>query len=69
MQRNPQNSIKGGNAVESGGVPTSGAPIVKGKAPANVGHCPACKAEVPMKPGFRFSALKCPKCGASMAKK
>ena len=38
------------------------------KAPA-AGHCPACKAEVPAKPGFRFSALKCPKCGAAMIKK
>ena len=36
---------------------------------ATVGHCPACKAEVPAKPGFRFSALKCPKCGAAMVKK
>ena len=33
------------------------------------GHCPACKTEVPAKPGFRFSALKCPKCGAAMVKK
>jgi hypothetical protein len=30
--------------------------------------CPSCKTEVPPKPGFRFSALKCPKCGASMGK-
>ena len=34
-----------------------------------VGHCPACNAEVPSKPGFRFSTLKCPKCGAAMVKK
>lgn len=33
------------------------------------GHCPACKTEVPAKSGFRFSALKCPKCGVSMGKK
>jgi hypothetical protein len=38
------------------------------KAPA-AGLCPQCKAEVPAKPGFRFSALKCPKCGAPMVKK
>jgi hypothetical protein len=31
--------------------------------------CPQCKAEVPPKAGFRASALKCPGCGASMAKK
>ncbi|MFH1379971.1 MAG: hypothetical protein ABII23_06810 [bacterium] len=30
------------------------------------GHCPSCGAEVPPKPGFRFSSLTCPKCGASM---
>ena len=41
---------------------------VAAKAPP-VGHCPRCKAEVPAKPGFRFSALKCPKCGAAMVKK
>jgi hypothetical protein len=38
------------------------------KAPP-AGHCPACNAEVPAKPGFRPSALKCPKCGAAMVKK
>jgi hypothetical protein len=39
------------------------------KAAPAPGRCPACKAEVPAKAGFRFSALKCPKCGAAMAKK
>ena len=34
--------------------------------PTGGGHCPSCSAEVPPKPGFRFSSLKCPKCGASM---
>jgi predicted RNA-binding Zn-ribbon protein involved in translation (DUF1610 family) len=33
-----------------------------------VGVCPKCKAEVPPKPGFRVSSVKCPKCGASMGK-
>jgi hypothetical protein len=42
-----------------GGVGSAGAP----------GRCHACKAEVPAKPGFRFSSLKCPKCGAAMLKK
>jgi hypothetical protein len=27
------------------------------------GICSACKTEVPLKPGFRPSSLKCPKCG------
>ncbi len=40
-----------------------------GRAAPAAGHCPACKAEVPAKPGFRFSTLKCPKCGAAMVKK
>ena len=33
------------------------------------GHCHKCRAEVPAKTGFRFSALKCPKCGVAMLKK
>jgi hypothetical protein len=36
---------------------------------AIAGHCHKCQAEVPAKAGFRFSALKCPKCGAAMIKK
>ena len=31
------------------------------------GICPGCQTVVPPKPGFRFSSLKCPKCGKSMA--
>jgi hypothetical protein len=38
------------------------------KTPPAAGHCPACKAEIPAKAGFRFSALKCPKCGAAAVK-
>jgi hypothetical protein len=68
-QRNPQNSIKAGHVSGPSGAPASGPSSVQGKPPATAGHCPACRAEVPFKPGFRFSALKCPKCGASMAKK
>ena len=30
--------------------------------------CPSCKTEVPPKPGFRPSSIKCPKCGSSMSK-
>jgi hypothetical protein len=40
-----------------------------GAGAAAPGRCPACGAEVPAKPGFRFSSLKCPKCGAAMVKK
>lgn len=35
---------------------------------APAGVCPKCQAEVPPKPGFRVSSLKCPKCGAAMGK-
>jgi len=31
-------------------------------------QCPACKEEVPPKPGFRMRSMKCPKCGAAMLK-
>ncbi|MBI3299430.1 MAG: hypothetical protein HYZ75_14785 [Elusimicrobia bacterium] len=41
---------------------------VAGKPSAKGGVCPACKATVPAKAGFRFSSLKCPKCGAMMGK-
>lgn len=65
-QRNGQNPIKR-SFGQSGGKfsADSSAPA---KAPI-AGICPACKAEVPPKPGFRFSALKCPQCGAAMGKK
>jgi hypothetical protein len=33
------------------------------------GICASCKTEVPMKPGFRPSSLRCPKCGKSLGKK
>ena len=46
-----------------------GREIGAGAKTAAPGRCPACGAEVPAKPGFRFSALKCPKCGAAMVKK
>ncbi len=67
-QRNGQNPIKtGGPTGPVGSHHLDGSPLPKsgGGAP----HCPACKAEVPAKPGFRLSSLKCPKCGAPMAKK
>ena len=32
------------------------------------GACSKCKTPIPAKPGFRPSALKCPKCGAAPAK-
>ena len=67
-QRNGQNPIKAGNFGMSGGN-FGDVPHTHAKSTSSAGHCQACKTEVPPKPGFRFSALKCPKCGASMAKK
>jgi len=39
-----------------------------GRPGRGTGYCPACKTEVPAKKGFRFSSLKCPKCGTLMGK-
>ena len=36
---------------------------------SGAGICQACGAEIPPKPGFRLSSLKCPKCGAPAGKK
>ncbi len=65
-QRNGQNPIKTVNKFERGGSHFSNPANMRGKSQNPAGICPACKAEVPNKPGFRFSALKCPKCGISM---
>jgi hypothetical protein len=68
MQRNGQNPIRKVGNYEHGGGKTSGPSSAGGRA-AGAGICPSCGAEVPPKPGFRFSSLKCPKCGTSMGKK
>jgi hypothetical protein len=68
MQRNGQNPIKSAKNFD-------GSPSVKDVSGNYPQHdsggllCPACKTPVPPKPGFRPSSLKCPKCGAAMAKK
>ena len=67
-QRNGQNPIKSGNDYGQGGGKRND-PVNAGKTGSGAGTCPACKAEVPPKPGFRFSSLKCPACGASMGRK
>jgi predicted RNA-binding Zn-ribbon protein involved in translation (DUF1610 family) len=55
--------------VDSKNFGRKGRGLGSGAKTAAAGHCPKCSAEVPAKPGFRFSALKCPKCGAAMVKK
>lgn len=68
MQRNGQNPIKATGVFDKGGISSAGAGAQL-RAGGGMLHCPSCKTEVPPKPGFRPSALKCPKCGAALAKK
>lgn len=67
-QRNGQNPIKSGKAFGQSDNISNNAPNAPLRS-AGSALCPACKTEVPPKPGFRFSSLKCPKCGAALAKK
>lgn len=70
-QRNGQNPIRAvhnyGHAAGVSG--TFGGESKSGSSGAVAGICAACKTEVPPKPGFRISALKCPKCGQPLGKK
>ncbi len=68
-QRNGQNPVRKTNNYEHGSNTSKDTLNANGKKADGSGTCPACKAEVPFKPGFRFSSLECPKCGASMGKK
>ena len=68
-QRNAKNPIKSGRDIERRGVQFNSLANLHSKPKNPAVLCPDCKAEVPPKPGFRFSTLKCPKCGASMSKK
>ena len=65
-QRNGKNPIRQARLFGQT-INKSGESLVSRQAGASGnGVCPFCKAEVPAKPGFRFSALKCPKCGKTM---
>lgn len=66
-QRNGQNPIRAARTFEHGINKANDVSNPHNKTGATI--CPACKAEVPLKPGFRLSAIKCPKCGTSMGKK
>ncbi|OGR82117.1 MAG: hypothetical protein A2901_07630 [Elusimicrobia bacterium RIFCSPLOWO2_01_FULL_54_10] len=69
-QRNGKNPIKSELAPGQGGAGHPNDPAnVRLNQKNSAGTCPSCKAEVPSKPGFRFSSLKCPSCGAAMSKK
>ena len=69
MQRNGQNPVKSAKNFGQKGVHPRGAASAQVRSAKAVGHCSSCKTEVQPKPGFRFSALKCPNCGASMGRK
>jgi hypothetical protein len=65
-QRNGKNPIRQARIFGQSIHKADGPMAHHGTNAAVAGICPYCKAEVPPKPGFRFSALKCPKCGKSM---
>lgn len=66
-QRNGQNPVRKFNTYEQGINKSNGTAYANGRTTGG-GVCPVCKTEIPPKPGFRFSSLKCPKCGASAVK-
>ena len=69
MQRNGQNPIRAVRNFETGGSKIDAPSNAPGKLSSIAGICASCKTEVPFKPGFRPSALKCPKCGKPLGKK
>ena len=68
MQRNGQNPIRKVLNYEHG-ENKSGAVTGQLKSGGAEGICHKCGTSVPPKPGFRMSALKCPKCGLPLGKK
>ena len=68
MQRNGQNPIKAAKTNDHNIGKTDDQNVTRNQ--ANIaGICSACNTEVPHKPGFRASTLKCPKCGKPLGKK
>lgn len=68
-QRNGQNPIRAARSTGQSGITSNTPANTPGKTNGSAGTCPACKTEVPFKPGFRVSALKCPKCGTPLGRK
>ncbi len=68
-QRNANNPIKSEKNFGQGGVSMNEPSNIHDRNKSSVILCPSCKAEVPPKPGFRVSSLKCPKCGSAMSKR
>ncbi|OGS36750.1 MAG: hypothetical protein A2293_03760 [Elusimicrobia bacterium RIFOXYB2_FULL_49_7] len=69
MQRNGQNPIRAAKSFTHGGPKAENVDSIHGKGGAPAGICQKCQTAVPAKPGFRISALKCPKCGTALGKK
>ena len=69
MQRNGQNPIKAVKTYGNSTTKVSEDSSVNSKSENIAGTCSACQTEVPLKPGFRVSSLKCPKCGKTLGKK
>ncbi len=69
MQRNGQNPVKAVKMYEQGAPKVTDDVKINPKGVNIAGICSACQTEVPLKPGFRVSSLKCPKCHKPLGKK
>jgi predicted amidophosphoribosyltransferase len=69
MQRNGQNPIRKARTDEQSGGNFNTPVSMHGTSNNVAGICSKCQTPVPPKPGFRPSALKCPKCGTPLGKK
>ena len=69
MQRNGQNPIKAVKPYDKNAGKTNEDISINTNKADIAGICSKCHTEVPFKPGFRVSSLKCPKCGRPLGKK
>jgi len=67
-QRNGQNPTRAVGNFAQTSKQFAEAHSLEGKNPDVAGLCPNCNTEIPPKPGFRVSSLKCPKCGTALGK-
>ncbi|MDD5132636.1 MAG: hypothetical protein PHH44_08260 [bacterium] len=69
MQRNGQNPVKAVKTYDHSSSTINEEAKIGSRSANIAGICSACQTEVPLKPGFRVSSLKCPKCGKPLGKK
>jgi predicted amidophosphoribosyltransferase len=69
MQRNGQNPVKAVKSYDHSSTMVNEEAKTGSKTANIAGICSACQTAVPLKPGFRASSLKCPKCGKPLGKK